>query len=75
MISGRYGHGASRLGHTEARCRQADDAIDKALSDEDTRNRLPGSVMPEADGRGQLALAALVRSELARWMPLINAAQ
>jgi tripartite-type tricarboxylate transporter receptor subunit TctC len=52
------------------------DALDKALDDEHTRNRLLelGSVLPDKTGRGQQALAALVRSEIDRWTPIIKAA-
>jgi len=31
-------------------------------------------VLPDKAGRGQQALAALVKSEIARWMPIIKAA-
>ena len=43
------------------------DALDKALDDEQTRKRLLelGSVLPDKAGRGQQALAALVKSEIA----------
>src|SRR5438034_8871222 len=52
------------------------DALDKALDDELTRKRLLelGSVLPDKAGRGQQALAALVKSEIARWTPIIKAA-
>ena len=52
------------------------DALDKALDDEQTRKRLLelGSVLPDKAGRGQQALAALVKSEIARWTPVIKAA-
>jgi tripartite-type tricarboxylate transporter receptor subunit TctC len=52
------------------------DALDKALDDEGTRKRLLelGSVLPDKAGRGQQALAALVKSEIARWTPIIQAA-
>jgi len=51
-------------------------ALDKALDDEQTRKRLLelGSVLPDKTGRGQQALAALVKSEIARWTPIIKAA-
>src|SRR5262249_53634642 len=44
--------------------------------DELTRKRLLelGSVLPDKAGRGQQALAALVKSEIARWTPIIKAA-
>ena len=52
------------------------DALDKALDDEHTRKRLLelGSVLPDKAGRGQQALAALVKSEIDRWTPIIKAA-
>jgi tripartite-type tricarboxylate transporter receptor subunit TctC len=51
-------------------------ALDTALDDEGTRKRLLelGSVLPDKAGRGQQALAALVKSEIARWTPIIQAA-
>jgi tripartite-type tricarboxylate transporter receptor subunit TctC len=51
-------------------------ALDKALDDEQTRKRLLelGSVLPDKTGRGQQALAALVKSEIDRWTPVIKAA-
>src|SRR6187200_680912 len=52
------------------------DALDKALDDEGTRKRLLelGSVLPDKSGRGQQPLAALVKSEIDRWTPVIKAA-
>ena len=52
------------------------DALDKALDDEATRKRLLelGSDLPDKPRRGQAALAALVKSEIARWTPVIKAA-
>ena len=51
-------------------------ALDKALDDETTRKRLLelGSVLPDKAGRGPQALAALVKSEIARWTPIIKGA-
>ena len=51
------------------------DALDKALDDEATRKRLQvlGSDSPEKAARGQQALLALVKSEIARWTPIIEA--
>ncbi len=51
-------------------------ALDKALSDETTRKRLLelGSDIPGPDRRGQAALATLVKSEIAKWTPIIKAA-
>jgi tripartite-type tricarboxylate transporter receptor subunit TctC len=52
------------------------DALDKALDDENTRRRLVeiGSDIPGKTRRGQQQLAALVKKEIARWMPIIRAA-
>jgi tripartite-type tricarboxylate transporter receptor subunit TctC len=51
-------------------------ALDKALDDPNVRKRLLelGSELPGKDGRGPQALAALVKSEIARWTPIIKAA-
>ena len=51
-------------------------ALDEALDDENTRTRLIelGSEVPEKARRGQEPLAVLVRSEVARWTPIIKAA-
>jgi len=50
-------------------------ALDKALSDDPTRKRLLelGSDIPEAPRRGPQALAALVKSEIDKWTPVIKA--
>jgi tripartite-type tricarboxylate transporter receptor subunit TctC len=52
------------------------DALDKALDDETTRKRLLviGSDIPDKPQRGQQALLTLVKSEIARWTPIIQAA-
>ena len=52
------------------------DALDKALDDENTRKRLLelGSVLPNKPERGPAPLLALVKSEVARWTPIIQAA-
>jgi tripartite-type tricarboxylate transporter receptor subunit TctC len=52
------------------------DALDKALDDENVRNRFIelGCEIPAKSTRGPQALAALVRSEIARWTPIIKAA-
>jgi tripartite-type tricarboxylate transporter receptor subunit TctC len=52
------------------------DALDKALDDAGTRKRLQelGSDIPDRAKRGPHALADLVRSEIARWTPIIKAA-
>jgi tripartite-type tricarboxylate transporter receptor subunit TctC len=52
------------------------DALDKALDDENVRNRLVelGCEIPATSKRGPQALAALVTSEIARWTPIIKAA-
>jgi putative tricarboxylic transport membrane protein len=51
-------------------------AVDRALDDDNTRKRLLelGSVLPDKSKRGQTALTALVKSEIARWTPVIQAA-
>jgi tripartite-type tricarboxylate transporter receptor subunit TctC len=52
-------------------------ALDKALGDENTRKRIIdlGSDVPAKAQRGQSAFAALVKSEIARWVPLIEGAR
>ncbi|NNM71700.1 tripartite tricarboxylate transporter substrate-binding protein [Enterovirga aerilata] len=52
------------------------DALNKALSDENTRKRLLdlGGVIPEGAERGPEALQKLVESEVARWTPVLKAA-
>jgi tripartite-type tricarboxylate transporter receptor subunit TctC len=52
------------------------DALDRALDDESTRRRLIelGCDIPGKARRGQQPLAALVKSEIARWTPIIKAA-
>jgi hypothetical protein len=52
------------------------DALDKALDDDATRKRLPvlGSDIADQSRRGPQALLTLVRSEIARWTPFIQAA-
>jgi tripartite-type tricarboxylate transporter receptor subunit TctC len=52
------------------------DAVDKALDDPNTRKRLLelGAVIPDKSQRGQQALAALVKSDIARWGPIMKAA-
>jgi tripartite-type tricarboxylate transporter receptor subunit TctC len=52
------------------------DALDKALDDAGVRKRLVdlGCDIPEKERRGQQALATLVKSEIARWTPVIKAA-
>jgi len=56
---------------------QLTNALDRALDDETTRKRLfdIGSDIPEKSRRGQDALAALVKSEMARWTPIVKGAQ
>ena len=51
-------------------------ALDKALDDEATRKRLLelGSDIPGKDRRGGAALVTLVKSEIAKWTPVIKAA-
>src|SRR5215813_6556993 len=52
------------------------DALDKALDDEHLRKRFSdlGGDIPGKERRGQQPLAALVKSEIARWTPIIKAA-
>jgi tripartite-type tricarboxylate transporter receptor subunit TctC len=52
------------------------DALDKALDDQNVRTRLIdiGGDIPGKAKRGQQPLAALVKSEIARWSPIIKAA-
>jgi tripartite-type tricarboxylate transporter receptor subunit TctC len=52
------------------------DALDKALDDETTRKRLAvlGCDIPDKPKRGPTALLALVKSEIARWSPIIKGA-
>jgi len=52
------------------------DALDKAQDDENTRKRLLelGGDIPDRDMRGQQALAKLVKADIARWAPIIKAA-
>jgi tripartite-type tricarboxylate transporter receptor subunit TctC len=52
------------------------DALDKALDDEGTRKRLLvlGSDIPAKPRRGPRPLLTLVKSEIARWTPIIQAA-
>jgi tripartite-type tricarboxylate transporter receptor subunit TctC len=46
------------------------------LDDQNVRKRLIdlGADIPSKDKRGQAALASLVKSEIARWSPIIKAA-
>jgi tripartite-type tricarboxylate transporter receptor subunit TctC len=52
------------------------DALDKALNDDNVRKRIVelGCEVPERARHGQQPLAALMRTEIARWVPLIKAA-
>jgi tripartite-type tricarboxylate transporter receptor subunit TctC len=52
------------------------EALDKALSDENTRKRVLelGGIIPEGADRGPQALQKLVESEVARWTPVLKAA-
>jgi tripartite-type tricarboxylate transporter receptor subunit TctC len=52
------------------------EALVKALDDESTRKRLLelGSVIPDKPGRSPGALGTLVKSEVARWTPILKAA-
>jgi tripartite-type tricarboxylate transporter receptor subunit TctC len=51
-------------------------ALDRALDDENTRQRLldTGGDIPDKARRGPQGLAALVKAEIARWTPIIKAA-
>jgi tripartite-type tricarboxylate transporter receptor subunit TctC len=51
-------------------------ALDKSLSDDTIRKRLLdlGGVIPDSAGRGPDALLKLVESEVARWTPVLKAA-
>ena len=51
------------------------DALDRALDDDNVRRRLADiGTIPAKAKRGQQPLAALVKSEIARWTPIIKAA-
>jgi tripartite-type tricarboxylate transporter receptor subunit TctC len=52
------------------------DALDRALDDDNVAKRLRdlGGNIPSKAKRGQQPLAALVKSEIARWTPIIKAA-
>jgi tripartite-type tricarboxylate transporter receptor subunit TctC len=52
-------------------------ALGKALDDPGTRKRLLdlGSELPEGESRSSAALGELVKSEIARWTPIIKAAR
>src|SRR5262249_55346407 len=52
------------------------DALDKALDDQEVRRRFfdLGGVVPDKSRRGQQALAALVKEEIARWEPIMKGA-
>ncbi len=52
------------------------EVLDKALDDANTRKRLleVGGEVPDKTRRGQKALAMLVKSEIARWTPIIKGA-
>lgn len=51
-------------------------ALDKALDDDTVRKHLSdlGCEIPDKSGRGQAALANLVKNEVARWSTIIKAA-
>jgi putative tricarboxylic transport membrane protein len=52
------------------------DALEQALNDQEVRKRFfdLGGVVPDKSKRGQQALATLVKDEIARWEPIIRAA-
>ena len=66
----------NRTRHRLSSSRQAHRHIDKALDDDRTRDRLLklGCEIPDKTDRGQQPLAELVKSEIARWAPIIKAA-
>jgi tripartite-type tricarboxylate transporter receptor subunit TctC len=51
------------------------EALEGALDDENIRKRVQelGGDIPDKGGRGPQALAGLVKSEMARWTPIIKA--
>jgi len=51
--------------------------LDRALDADSVRKRLSdsGGPIPAKANRGQKPLAALVKSEIARWTPIIEAAK
>jgi tripartite-type tricarboxylate transporter receptor subunit TctC len=51
------------------------DALDRALDDDNVRRRLVdiGGTIPAKAKRGQRPLAALMKSEIARWTSIIDA--
>ena len=51
-------------------------ALDKTLDDQEVRRRFfdLGGVVPDKSRRGQQALAALVKEEIARWEPIMKGA-
>ena len=50
------------------------DALDKALDDQNVRKRFFDLIfeIPDKASRGQQPLAAVVRSDIARWTPIIK---
>ena len=56
--------------------KKLNDALIKALDDENTRKRLLdlGGVIPKPEERTPAALQKLVESEVARWTPVLKAA-
>ncbi len=63
-------------GTPEAIVTKLNDALSKALDDENTRKRLLelGADIPDAKGRTPRALQQLVDSEVGRWTPVLKAA-
>jgi tripartite-type tricarboxylate transporter receptor subunit TctC len=63
-------------GTSQAARDQLSDAVDRALDDPIVSKRLldVGGDIPPKSARGQQTLAALVKSEIARWTPIIKAA-
>src|SRR5262245_3601348 len=63
-------------GTPQSVCDTLSDAVHKALDDPSVRKRLLdlGADIPAKAARGQQPLAALVKSEIARWTPIMTAA-
>ena len=63
-------------GHARPVVAKLNEAIGKALNDEAVRKRLLelGSVIPAPAERTPEALAALVKSEVAKWTPVLKPA-
>ena len=75
QVSAWYGLFAPK-GAPQAILQALSDALDRALDDDKVSRRLSdlGCNIPPKSRRGQAELAALVKSEIARWSPIIRAA-